>query len=72
MQIRDGETGKFISDKCPDPNCGGNLVPDVNHWGDPVYRCDGLTHEDGDSPLVACDYSVPRSSETAQPPVDGD
>lgn len=62
MQIRDGETGQFVSDKCHDPNCGGNLVPDTNRWGDPVFRCDGLTHDGGNSPLVACDHTVSRAS----------
>ncbi|WP_372393912.1 hypothetical protein ABMY26_00125 (plasmid) [Azospirillum sp. HJ39] len=44
--------GRIISTRCPDPNCGGTLVPD----GDPGHwRCNGLTHDDDDrAPLVAC------------------
>lgn len=60
--IRNGETGKFISPNCPDINCGGLLIPDTDQWDQPVYRCDGLTHVDGHSPLNDCDFSVPRAS----------
>lgn len=57
--------GRAISRACPDPNCGGRLVwdPDVPgtaHYvpGGGAFRCDGLTHERDDGPLVACDYTV--------------
>lgn len=62
MKPRD-ERGRIVSRFCRDPNCGGVLVyepiagsqyrPGVHAW-----HCDGLTHERGDAPLVACDHSV--------------
>jgi hypothetical protein len=51
--------GQFMSHLCPDPNCGGELVVEREEaWrGGPtdlIARCDGLTHETDDGPLIAC------------------
>ncbi len=42
--------GRFVSMKCPHPNCDGALRPEEEGW----WRCDGLTHEEPDGPLYAC------------------
>lgn len=62
MQARD-ELGRLVPVNCPDENCGGVLVyePEVMAWGGPPrhrWRCDGLTHERGDDPLVACPREI--------------
>jgi hypothetical protein len=63
-QLKDGETGKFVSPLCPDLNCGGLLIAGQSRFGDPVWHCDGLTHRDDLGPLVACEREVPRARPT--------
>jgi len=58
--IRNGETGQFASAVCPDPNCGGRLVASVDRFGQPEWRCDGLTYHTATSPLTDCRETMPR------------
>lgn len=56
---RDPETGQFKSRECPDPNCDGYLVRawdsfDNRHF----WRCNGLTHETRDGPLISCNETA--------------
>lgn len=45
--------GRFVTIRCPNSNCDGELRPDRDGW----WRCDGLVHEKGpDSPLYACSH----------------
>jgi hypothetical protein len=58
------QDGRFISPHCTDPNCDGSLVRDVEDAylggpSQPILRCDGLTHVDDDSPLIACSIAYP-------------
>jgi len=34
--------GRFISNKCPDPNCDGVLQHRQNKYGENRWECDGL------------------------------
>jgi hypothetical protein len=45
------------SKACPDPNCDGHLVIEEDRVYGQVWRCNGLTHEGPDGPLVACNHS---------------
>lgn len=51
---------RFMSRRCPDPNCDGELVYEPPSRmlpagaGTGVWRCNGLTHRTEDGPLVAC------------------
>lgn len=47
--------GRIVSRRCPDPNCGGQLFCETYH-GYTNWRCDGLTHDRDDSPLISCPY----------------
>lgn len=44
--------GRFVRTACPKVNCDGELRPDRDGW----WRCDGLTHEEPDGPLYACEH----------------
>jgi hypothetical protein len=46
--------GRYVSAKCPDPNCNGTLRPE----GEDLYRCDGLTFDREDGPLRACKVTL--------------
>lgn len=47
--------GRFVSTKCPDPNCGGSLVYETGRTADGgLWRCNGLTYHTEWGPLVAC------------------
>lgn len=49
--------GRFAPKTCGDANCDGAMVVDIEPvpWGERrIIRCDGLTHHDDLSPLVAC------------------
>jgi len=46
--------GRFVSRRCPDPNCGGYLQVESDGW----LRCDGLTHDTEDGPLRECFHTV--------------
>lgn len=59
LRLRD-ESGRFLPRFCTDLNCGGETVVDREPQGIggpdwPIARCDGLTHDDSDGPLVACE-----------------
>ncbi len=58
---RDSDSGQYLKVSCPDPNCGGSLIPGQNRFGDPIWHCDGLTHRDDTSPLIACGREFPRT-----------
>jgi hypothetical protein len=62
--IQHGETGRFLSPNCDDPNCGGRLVATTQPapFHEPIWACDGLTHETDRGPLVACGLEFPRSA----------
>lgn len=47
------EAGRFLAIFCDDMNCCGALMLD-NEFNQPVWRCDGLTHDGRGGPLVAC------------------
>lgn len=49
------KAGRFLPSLCQDPNCEGVLVRDVDRFGRPIWRCDGLTHDRDDGPLRACE-----------------
>lgn len=57
-----GEFGHFVSRRCPDQNCDGQLVYSVPfvsygyHHGGHWY-CDGLTYDRDDGPLRACHHT---------------
>jgi hypothetical protein len=65
LTLRDGgayrrpydDRGLFVSKACPDPNCDGHLVIEEDRVYGQVWRCNGLTHEGPDGPLVACNHS---------------
>ena len=61
--IRHGETGQFLSPKCQDSNCDGELVPGVSAgpFREPVWACNGLVSIADYGPLVACERVFPRS-----------
>ena len=48
------DRGRFVSRRCPDENCGGVLQVDREEHGHRTWRCDGLTHETDEGPLLAC------------------
>jgi hypothetical protein len=51
--------GRFVSTKCPDPNCGGWLVYETGRTADEgAWRCNGLTYHSDTGPLVACQEEV--------------
>lgn len=61
--IQHGETGRFLSPNCDDPNCGvmlGATTETVFGRVYPVWACDGLTYEVDTGPLVACRREFPR------------
>ncbi len=43
--------GRFISKKCPDPHCDGELF-----YEDGLWICDGLTYESDNEPYRECGY----------------
>jgi hypothetical protein len=47
--------GRIVRRKCPDLNCGGQLFRETQN-GHTTWRCDGLTYDRDDGPLVACSY----------------
>lgn len=49
-----GKGGRWVSTRCPDPNCSGALTVLEDGW----WRCDGLTHERDDDELEACNHMV--------------
>jgi hypothetical protein len=52
--VQRAKRGRFVSTRCPDPNCGGALVILEDGW----WCCDGLTHEGDDGELEACRHMV--------------
>ncbi len=49
-----GKGGRWVSTRCPDPNCCGALTIKEDGW----WMCDGLTHKTDDGEFEACNYSV--------------
>ncbi len=49
-----GKGGRWVSSRCPDPNCGGSLTILEDGW----WACDGLTHKGDHDELEACRYMV--------------
>lgn len=47
-------SGRFLSRRCPDPNCGGTMQFAQCGW----WRCDGLTYRTDTGPLIACEELI--------------
>jgi hypothetical protein len=57
--VRERCTGRFVAVLCPDPNCDGILIPDM-YWGNPIWACNGLTHDTDEGELRPCERTFDR------------
>lgn len=54
------EKGLFVTRRCPDPNCDGELVfepASERPWRSAQWCCNGLTHDGDNGALVACEHT---------------
>lgn len=49
------EKGRIVTRACPDPNCDGELVYEIER-GFGLWICNGLTHDGEQGELEACGH----------------
>lgn len=57
-QILRTKAGRFVSRRCPDPNCDGALQFNAHGFWAGSWLCDGLTYLEETGSLFACEESV--------------